>query len=1063
MRHVRALAAALVLLLLVAGIPALLAATVGNPLTGWPALVAGDLSDTVLVDVLAAVAYLAWAQFATAVIVESLSLLPRVQLPGRLLIVPTGQRRLARSLITAVFVLAPAATPLQLSGSSFPPPTPVIAAVPAAVIARPAASAHAPAKDAPASVPRNVAGTRAAAPGEVDGAQRQTYTIRADGPGTFWDLAEHFLGDGQRWQELWHLNDGRQQDDGTVMSSPRLLRPGWTVILPGAVAGPGAHLQPVAHTTADDASVPSEAEVTVQSGDSLWSIAESQLNDGRSWPTLFRLNRGRLQSDGGRLVDPDLIQPGWVLRLADVRAVGGTPPAAGPATATPNGARPSQPPLGPSPTIGATTTSPSATTPESTTPPSIGQRTIEGPATQTNAPDHADPTGTTTPLAESPERQSGSSSGVDLTGGWVAIPFAAAISAAGALVWLHRRRRYRYASLDPGHPDTDGLLDDDEDLQPLPAIVHRLRRAVRDQDPEWLDPPPLQPTVAEYVAAPDRYQPPPAGPSGLDLTGLTELAHPDGLGLTGPGADAAARALLVAVLSSGGPHDPDARGRLVIPSPTLQTLLGGDAGVAHDIPRLQATTRLAEALDLLEEEHLQRRRTLEEYDADDVADLRDADPTYPPMPQVLLLTHAPSEDLRARLNSLIRLGTAVDLRVVLLGDWPDGTTVNIDADGHTTIGNRSHRVATLGTQDAIDVLHVLREAHTGQPIDPPPAVRSPERSPNDPPAPSEVAAAEPDLTSTTDDALLPDREDAETHTASDQSSSPDEIEPGDAADACQPVQPVGPAVGQGRVAIRVFGRLAVLDPNGQPVPGLRQHAGGLLVYLVIHRAGADKDDIMEALWSEASLRRASERLSTEVGNLRRCIRQSIGNDNIQPVVNTGGRYHLDPALMDVDAWAFYDSLRQATTASDPAERFVALQAAVNAHTGPLAEGRQYHWLEPVREQLRRNGIRARLHLADLVSAAQPGRAADLTKEAADLDPANEELARLAMGAHARIGDIAAVTARLRHLRAALREIDEEPSPETLTLAAQLQRSKPEARPLTARVPANGRARPSVAE
>jgi two-component SAPR family response regulator len=278
---------------------------------------------------------------------------------------------------------------------------------------------------------------------------------------------------------------------------------------------------------------------------------------------------------------------------------------------------------------------------------------------------------------------------------------------------------------------------------------------------------------------------------------------------------------------------------------------------------------------------------------------------------------------------------------------------------------------------------------------------------------------------------------AATGIAPSESQAPDEDPSGlDAtADAGLP----HPIPGRPRqVAIRVLGRIVVLDEQGDPVPGLRQHAGGLLAYLAIHRAGADKNDLLEALWPEASLRRAAERLSTEVGNLRRCIRQAADDQDVQPVINTGGRYHLDPSLIDVDAWTFQDALHRATTATDPALRHEALRAAVSAHSGALADGRDYHWLEPARERVRRNGIRARLHLADLVSAEDPRQAAELTKAASGLDPNNEELTRLAMGAHARVGDTLAVAARLRHLRSALREIDEEPSPETLALAARLQ-------------------------
>ena len=72
MRYLRALAAALTLAVVVAGLPILLGMTVGNPLAAWPDLAAGDLSDTALIGVLAAVAYLAWVQFTVTVLLEIL-------------------------------------------------------------------------------------------------------------------------------------------------------------------------------------------------------------------------------------------------------------------------------------------------------------------------------------------------------------------------------------------------------------------------------------------------------------------------------------------------------------------------------------------------------------------------------------------------------------------------------------------------------------------------------------------------------------------------------------------------------------------------------------------------------------------------------------------------------------------------------------------------------------------------------------------------------------------------------------------------------------------------------
>jgi DNA-binding SARP family transcriptional activator len=207
----------------------------------------------------------------------------------------------------------------------------------------------------------------------------------------------------------------------------------------------------------------------------------------------------------------------------------------------------------------------------------------------------------------------------------------------------------------------------------------------------------------------------------------------------------------------------------------------------------------------------------------------------------------------------------------------------------------------------------------------------------------------------------------------------------------------------------------------------------------VHRNGANLSQIMEAFWPDAKVRRAAERLSTEVSNLRGHIRQAAGDKDIQPVVNSGSRYHLDGELVDVDVWRLVDALRPGVAATEPAARIAALREAIDAHTGVLAEGHDYDWIEPAREQLRRNGIRARVSLAELLAEPDPHTAAQLTRAAAALDPINEDLTRQAMRALARIGDIAAIRAQLHQLRAALEDIDEAPSDETITLAAHLER------------------------
>lgn len=97
-------------------------------------------------------------------------------------------------------------------------------------------------------------------------------------------------------------------------------------------------------------------------------------------------------------------------------------------------------------------------------------------------------------------------------GGWIPYPTAAAITALAAAAWLQRRRSYRP---DPYQPRDH---DDDPDLQPLPAAVDTVIAAVTDE-----------------TTRPDQTPPP-----------LLSQPLPTGvLLLTGPGAAAAARGLLV--------------------------------------------------------------------------------------------------------------------------------------------------------------------------------------------------------------------------------------------------------------------------------------------------------------------------------------------------------------------------------------------------------------------------------------------------------------------------------------------------------------------------------------
>ena len=73
--------------------------------------------------------------------------------------------------------------------------------------------------------------------------------------------------------------------------------------------------EPVPEPEPEPVPEPEPITITVKRGDSLWRLAARHLGSGTRWREIFDLNRGRVQADGRRLTNPDLIRIGWVLEL----------------------------------------------------------------------------------------------------------------------------------------------------------------------------------------------------------------------------------------------------------------------------------------------------------------------------------------------------------------------------------------------------------------------------------------------------------------------------------------------------------------------------------------------------------------------------------------------------------------------------------------------------------------------------------------------------------------------------------------------------------------------------
>ncbi|MFC0433385.1 BTAD domain-containing putative transcriptional regulator [Kutzneria buriramensis] len=432
---------------------------------------------------------------------------------------------------------------------------------------------------------------------------------------TYWSLAEHHLGDGRRYPEIDALNHDR-------IPNPHHLLPGMVVLLaPDATNLP----QPI----------PGGApQVVVEAGETASSIALREYGDPNAWHRLWDLNRNRPQPDGRAWRTPDLLLPGWRLQTAE-------PPPAPPPPAVP-------PP------------------PQPVAPPSTPTTAVTPPPTTTAAPSTAAVAGPTPGTAVSLP-----------TDAFVSIGLAALVTAAVFSLRL-RHRRHR--------PTTAGSHD------PTLAPVVRALRVEYDRatlpraDDGGLDY--TDNTAVPYEVAGREHAVHVAEgllPAGKIALGAREgqlaaldLAAAGGLGLNGPGATAAARALLVTLHAQQ-------QAQIVIPAADVPLLF--DTADLRDTPAVQIASDAPAALDM-------------------AAEFASTD-----RPVVLVMA-APEGRAQLQLEKVIG-DHPHTIVAILLGPWPAGVTLTVAADGAARGAQWSGtRLFHLPATDAADLLTLFRHVHS---------------------------------------------------------------------------------------------------------------------------------------------------------------------------------------------------------------------------------------------------------------------------------------------------------------------------------------------------------------
>ncbi|WP_316784358.1 LysM peptidoglycan-binding domain-containing protein [Streptomyces sasae] len=435
----RALTGLILLIALVGGVPITLLAIGHQPteLSGGLNLLLQQDDGTLWLVALTLIGWAAWAAFTFSVMVEVIAVARRRSAP-RLRGLGSIQS-LASFLVGAIVLLAPTAASAATT-------TPAVAIT-------------------------QTAGTTTATPTSSPAAPTSypTHTVTS-ATETPWDLAEQYLGNGQRWRDIAALNP----DIPELASGDQYLPPNAVIKLPldaRPVTPASATSTPSpTTTTADDGTdtatphattasatssarsstddtrthtAPDHDEVTVAAGDSLWSIADKEYGDPTAWRDIYDANKGEAQPGGGRFTNPDLIFPGQQLDLPRTNGSSGTPDQPGPGRAAPT--RPhhdqSAAPEAEQPT--SASGSQDTGQDEQQAPATSAPAAPSSPATDpTSAPaptDTSSPAPTTSPAAAAPRETTDPAS---TTVFWTATGIVAA-ALAGTLAVRRRRQQHR--------------------------------------------------------------------------------------------------------------------------------------------------------------------------------------------------------------------------------------------------------------------------------------------------------------------------------------------------------------------------------------------------------------------------------------------------------------------------------------------------------------------------------------------------------------------------------------------------------------------------------------------
>lgn len=216
-----------------------------------------------------------------------------------------------------------------------------------------------------------------------------------------------------------------------------------------------------------------------------------------------------------------------------------------------------------------------------------------------------------------------------------------------------------------------------------------------------------------------------------------------------------------------------------------------------------------------------------------------------------------------------------------------------------------------------------------------------------------------------------------------------------------------------------------------------QNARDLLILLLMSPEGKTKEEIGAIFWPDLSPTELKLRFKNTIYRLR----HAAGKD----VVLFEDEFYLFNRGMDYEA-DFETFAREMSLAKESgvvADQISRLQAGIKLYKGSFLPDLSDEWVLAERERYRQLFVSGMLTLAQLLlEQGEFNNAIGIARQLLTEDPCNEYMTRIAMRAHAALGNLAAVIRQYEECVQALREeFGTRPSAQTVELFSALSRSR----------------------